>query len=139
MIKYQVDQNEIESDSLLKQIEVNIQAYSDEVNQTLNQHGKKNVEIAQTCERDLQTIKYIQEWLPKTGNQQYVSDFASFFLNQKMDVEDEVFLKNIQCKDIRNVFKMELKNFGVGITDTIFDKVINSIKQAVLKDVGFLS
>ena len=58
----------------------------------------------------------------------YLINFMSFAYNQKMDIEDDKFLKKLQAKLIRKQLKNYRKDLDVGICDSIFDRLVNSIK-----------
>ena len=65
-------------------------------------------------------------------------DFISFAFNQKNDIQNFDFLKVVKAKKIHKLLKKYSRNVGVGLNDSIFDLLINSFKQAIIKDVKFL-
>lgn len=60
-------------------------------------------------------------------------------LNLETEEYDETFISSLRLINIRRRMKRLSKEEGVGLSDQVFDCLINSMKQTIIKDVKFLA
>lgn len=64
-----------------------------------------------------------------------MTHFYILLLNQPETVTKEQFLRNLKISLLKARLRILYSNFKIGIDDTIFDMMINGLKQTLIKDL----